>query len=216
MTAAALRLAILISGRGSNMAAIAAACGKGLHAQVVSVIADRAAAPGLALAQARGIATSTVVAKDFTDRTQFESRLVAEIDAARPDLVVLAGFMRILGAPFVAHYAGRMLNVHPSLLPKHKGLNTHQRVLDAGDAWHGCSVHYVTEDLDGGPVVAQGRLRLRAGEDSDALSARVQSLEHILYPRVIGWIAQGRLAWHDGTPWFDGAPLAAPVTEDFT
>lgn len=215
MTAAPLRLSILISGRGSNMAAIAAACSAGLHAQIVSVIADRAAAPGLALAQARGIATSTVVAKEFADRTQFEARLAVEIDASRPDLVVLAGFMRILGAPFVARYAGRMLNVHPSLLPNHKGLHTHQRVLDAGDGWHGCSIHYVTDDLDGGPVVAQGRLRVQPGEDEAALSARVQRIEHILYPRVVGWIAQERLAWHDGTPWFDGAPLAAPVMEDF-
>lgn len=215
MTAAPLRLSILISGRGSNMAAIAAACGKTLDAQIVSVIADRASAGGLELARDLGIAASAIVAKDFSDRAQFESRLAAGIDAGRPDLVVLAGFMRILGSPFVAHYAGRLLNIHPSLLPLHKGLHTHRRVLDAGDDWHGCSVHYVTEDLDGGPVVAQGRFRVRTGEEAEALSARVQSIEHILYPRVIGWIAQGRLAWHDGTPWFDGAPLAAPVMEDF-
>lgn len=215
MTAAPLRLAILISGRGSNMAAIAAACDERLGAEVVAVIADRASAGGLELAKRRGIATSVVVAKDYTDRAQFESQLAAAIDASRPDLVILAGFMRILGAPFVARYAGRLLNIHPSLLPDYKGLNTHARVLEARESWHGCSVHYVTEDLDGGPVVARGRLRVRPGDDPDSLSAGVQSIEHILYPRVIGWIAQGRLAWHDGIPWFDGAPLTAPVTEDF-
>src|SRR5690606_8650213 len=126
-------------------------------------------------------------------RPEFETALAARLDECRPDLVVLAGFMRILGDAFVARYRGRMLNIHPSLLPKYKGLHTHRRALAAGDPMHGCSVHFVTEELDGGPVVLQGRLRVASGEDEEQPSAPIQAMEHILYPRTIGSSAGGRL-----------------------
>mgnify|MGYP001025845201 CR=1 FL=1 len=213
---APLRLAILISGRGSNMLAIARACAAGaIDAQVAGVIADRADAAGLAAARGLGLEAFALPARDFASRAAFEAALGTRLDALRPELVILAGFMRILGAGFVARYPGRMLNIHPSLLPAYRGLHTHRRVLEAGERLHGCSVHYVTEELDGGPVVLQGRLTVRADEDEQALSARVQAIEHNLYPRAIGWIATGRLAWRDERAWLDGRPLAAPIVEDF-
>ena len=216
MSAAPLSLAILISGRGSNMAAIARSCAAHeIHATIACVGSDRVGAPGLDIARALGIDAFSLAPAAFDARAAWEEALVERLDAARPQLVVLAGFMRILGSGFVAHYRGRMLNIHPSLLPHYKGLHTHRRVLEAGDTHHGCSVHFVTEELDGGPVVAQGRVPVFADDDEQGPSARVQAVEHILYPRTIGWIASGRLAWRDGAPWFDGRPLAAPVVEDF-
>jgi len=211
-----LRLAILISGRGSNMAAIARACASGaIAARVVGVATDRAEAPGLAAARELGLDSFALPSRDFAVRADYDAALAARLDVLQPDLVILAGFMRILGDAFVAHYRGRMLNIHPSLLPKYTGLHTHRRVLEAGDRAHGCSVHYVTEELDGGPVVLQGRIRVRAGDDERSLSARVQAIEHIVYPRVIGWIAAGRLAWRDARVWMDGRALADPIVEDF-
>ncbi|MGD9597668.1 MAG: phosphoribosylglycinamide formyltransferase [Steroidobacteraceae bacterium] len=211
-----MSLAILISGRGSNMAAIARSCAAHeIRATVACVASDRVGAPGLDIARALGIDAFSLSPAAFDARAAWERALAERLDAARPALVVLAGFMRILGSGFVTHYRGRMLNIHPSLLPHYKGLHTHRRVLEAGEARHGCSVHYVTEELDGGPVVAQGRVPVLAGDDEQVLSARVQAVEHILYPRTIGWIASGRLAWRDDAPWFDGRPLTAPVVEDF-
>ncbi|HNR22708.1 MAG TPA: phosphoribosylglycinamide formyltransferase [Steroidobacteraceae bacterium] len=211
-----LRLAILISGRGSNMAAIARACAtRTINARVACVGTDRADAAGLDTARALGIDAFAVLPAAYASRPEFETALAARLDECRPDLVVLAGFMRILGDAFVARYRGRMLNIHPSLLPKYKGLHTHRRALAAGDPMHGCSVHFVTEELDGGPVVLQGRLRVAPGEDEQRLSARVQALEHIVYPRAIGWIAAGRLAWRDDRVWLDDKLLTAPITEDF-
>jgi phosphoribosylglycinamide formyltransferase-1 len=128
--------------------------------------------------------------------------------------VALAGFMRILDGRFVRRWQGRLLNIHPSLLPAWRGLHTHDRVLAAGERLHGCTVHFVTEELDAGPAVIQGRLAVRPGEDATALSARVQQLEHIIYPRALGWLAAGRLAWRDGSPWLDGRPLHSPVIEE--
>ncbi|MGB6485662.1 MAG: formyltransferase family protein, partial [Steroidobacteraceae bacterium] len=141
--------------------------------------------------------------------------LDAVLPAAQPDLIVLAGFMHILSQEFVEARAGRILHIHPSLLPKYRGLHTHRRVLEAGDRVHGASVHFVTAELDGGPLVLQSRVAVRAGDTEDTLSARVQATEHIIYPRVIGWLADGRLAWRDDQPWLDGKPLATPVLEDF-
>lgn len=209
-----LRLAVLISGRGSNLLAIDRACRTGrLHATIVLVASDRGA-PGLEVAAARGLQTAQIDAAGFTSRPAHDEAMRRAIDAARPDCVALAGYMRILGDAFVAHYAGRMLNIHPSLLPRYKGLHTHRRVLEAGDAWHGASVHYVTAELDGGPVVLQGRVPVLAGDNEARLSARVQACEHIIYPRVLQWIATGRLVYRDG-PWLDGQPLRAPLVEDF-
>ena len=211
-----LRLAILISGRGSNMAAIARACAEGrINAHVGLVLSERAGVAGLDTARALRIETRTVAWPGATERERFERDLDAALAAVQPDVIVLAGFMRILSERFVGSRAGRILNIHPSLLPNYRGLHTHRRVLEAGDRVHGASVHFVTAELDGGPVILQSRVAVRPGDAEDALSARVQATEHIIYPRVIGWLADGRLAWREGRPWLDGKPLAAPVVEDF-
>jgi phosphoribosylglycinamide formyltransferase-1 len=212
-----MRLAVLISGAGSNMVAIAEACRSGkINASVALVISDVPSAGGLARAQALDIATAVVDRNAFRadgkpDRAAFEAALGAVVDASMADLVVLAGFMRVLSSSFVARYEGRMLNIHPSLLPLHKGLDTHARVLAAGDTQHGVSVHFVTPELDGGPVIAQAAVPVLPGDDAAALSARVHAREHILYPMVIEWLTQGRLQWNHGAPALDGKPLAAPV-----
>jgi phosphoribosylglycinamide formyltransferase-1 len=214
--AAPLRLVVLISGRGSNMLALARACRAGeIAAQLVAVIADRAAAGGLAAAHGLGIATATVDRRSG-EGAAFELELRALLDAQRPDAVALAGFMRVLSGDFVAAYLGRMLNIHPSLLPRYRGLHTHRRVLEAGDAMHGASVHFVTPELDAGPVVLQSRVPVRHGDTEATLAARVLASEHVIYPRALGWLAQRRLAWRDGVPWFDGRPLRAPLVEDFS
>ena len=208
MTAARppLRLAVLISGRGSNMAAIARACEQGrIGARITRVISDEPGASGLLRAREMGLETCVVDLKSFrssrgTDRSAFESALARAIDDAAPDLVVLAGFMRILSPQFVRLYEGRMLNIHPSLLPAYKGLHTHERVLAAGEREHGASVHFVTAELDGGPVVLQGRVPVLPGDNADRLSARVNELEWTLYPTVIGWIADGSLRWSASGP----------------
>jgi phosphoribosylglycinamide formyltransferase-1 len=211
------RLAILISGHGSNMIAIAEACCDGrIPADVAIVIADNTAAGGIARAQAMGLATQVVDRRSFmrngkADREAFESALAAAIDVHHPDFVILAGFMRVLSASFVDRYAGRMLNIHPSLLPRHKGLDTHARALAAGDAEHGASVHFVTAELDGGPLLAHGMVPVSPGDDVVSLSGRVHAVEHKLYPMVIEWLASGRLEWNGGSPALDGAPLRAPV-----
>jgi phosphoribosylglycinamide formyltransferase 1 len=211
-----LRLAILISGRGSNMAAIAHACAEGrIDARVTLVVSDRAGVAGLGTARALGLDAVTIPWRGATERPAFERDLDAALAAASPDVIVLAGFMRILSQDFVAARAGRILNIHPSLLPDYRGLHTHRRVLEAGEAAHGASVHFVTAELDGGPVILQSRVAVRPEDTEDALSARVQATEHTIYPRVIGWLADGRLAWRDDRPWLDGEPLDAPVVEDF-
>jgi phosphoribosylglycinamide formyltransferase 1 len=209
------RLAILLSGRGSNMEAIARACAAGtIDAQVGLVLSDRAAAPGLERARALGLPAAAVPRDAFADRESFEAALRREIDAVDPGLVVLAGFMRVLGNAFVDAYAGRLLNVHPSLLPRHKGLATHQKVLAAGEREHGASVHFVTAELDGGPVVLQGRVPVHPDDDVAALSARVQRCEHRIYPKVVQWFASGRLHCGARGVELDGRSLAAPIVED--
>jgi phosphoribosylglycinamide formyltransferase-1 len=210
-----LPVAVVISGRGSNMEAIARAAQLGdSRYRVVRVIADRPQAGGLARAAALGLPTAVVPVKSFADRADFESALHAEILASGAELVALAGFMRILSPQFVGLLEGRLLNIHPSLLPKYKGLDTHARVLAARDTHHGASVHFVTPELDGGPVVMQGRLEVRAGDTVESISARVHALEHIIYPHVCSLISAGRVAWHDGKVCFDGKPLATPLIEE--
>ena len=212
-----LRLAVLVSGRGSNLAAIAARCEDGsLPATIVQVLSDRTDAGALAWCGSRGIAARAIAADTFRtggniDRDAFETALMQAIDASGAHLVVLAGFMRVLSARFVAHYSGRLLNIHPSLLPRHKGLHTHERALAAADGEHGASVHFVSAELDGGPVVLQARLPVQADDTADTLAARVLTLEHLLYPQVISWFASGRLCWRQDRPWFDGAALTAPL-----
>jgi phosphoribosylglycinamide formyltransferase 1 len=211
-----LSLAILISGRGSNMAAMARACSDpAFGARVACVVSDRETAPGVALARALALATHVVPYRAFTDRDAFELTLRSVLRDHGASLVILAGFMRILTPAFVSDWTGRMLNVHPALLPKYKGLNTHRRVLEAGDSVHGASVHFVVPELDSGPVILQGRVAVRTGESESQLSARVQACEHIIYPRVVGWIAAGRLAWAASGPRLDGRPLHTPIVEDF-
>jgi phosphoribosylglycinamide formyltransferase-1 len=197
------------------MVAIAKACAeRRIGAQMAIVIADRADAKGLSLAQEMGIPAQVVPWPGAAQRESFEQALHECIDAHHPDLVILAGFMRVLSAPFVERYSGRMLNIHPSLLPKHVGLHTHRRVLEAGDRQHGASVHFVTAELDSGPVVLQARVPVHADDTETSLAARVQVSEHLIYPRVIGWIAEGRLAWSGGQPIFDGTRLEQPFIED--
>jgi len=215
MSAGRLSVAALISGQGSNMAAIAGACTRGaIAADIVCVIADRIEAPGIAVAQGLGLATQIIAADQFADRSGFESALAGAIDGCNAELIVLAGFMRILSASFVHRYAGRLLNIHPSLLPKYKGLHTHRRVLQAGEREHGVSVHFVTPELDGGPVICQARVAVMPGDTESRLAARVLAQEHRIYPMVVGLIAAGRLQLKAGGILFDGRALAAPLGAD--
>ncbi|MGH8253406.1 MAG: phosphoribosylglycinamide formyltransferase [Steroidobacteraceae bacterium] len=210
--ASPLAVAVLVSGRGSNMAAIARSCANGdINARIVRVIADRPSAAGIELAQELGLKASVVPARQFADRSAFEAALQSEIEASGARLVVLAGFMRILSEEFAARHAGAMLNIHPSLLPNFTGLHTHERVLAAGESEHGASVHFVTATLDGGPLLRQVRVPVLPGDTPESLSARVQAAEHIIYPEVIRWIADGRLQLIDGMPRLDGRPLLQPV-----
>lgn len=211
-----LKLAILISGRGSNMEAVAKACRDGrIAAAVAVVISDRDGAGGLAVARELGIETAVVSWKSFADRAAFERGLIEQIEAHRAEVVVLAGFMRVLSPEFTSRYEGRVINIHPALLPKHRGLHTHARVLEAGDNEHGASVHFATAELDGGPVVLQSRIAVRPNETENDLAARVLKTEHLILPKVIGWLADKRLTWRDGKGWLDGHPLDTPVVEDF-
>ena len=212
MTARPLRLAVLISGRGSNLEAILHACAAGrLPARVVQVISNRPVAGGLALAAAAGVPAMVIDHRQFPDRPAFEQALAAQLAAVPCDLVVLAGFMRVLTADFVARHGGRLINIHPSLLPDFPGLDTHARALAAGVAEHGASVHFVTAAVDGGPLIAQISVPVRAGDTADTLAARVLAAEHRLYPTVLAWYAQGLLALAGERVQFDGLPLAAPV-----
>lgn len=209
---ARLPIAILISGRGSNMRVIAEQAAKGaLKADVRVVVSDQPAAGGLAIAQAMNIPTAVLEPRKFSDRASFDRALVELLQGYAPELIVLAGFMRILTPDFIGAYAGRILNIHPSLLPKFRGLHTHRRVLEAGDAEHGVSVHFVTEELDGGPVILQSRITVTPADTEDTLSARVQQCEHRIYPQVVDWYAQGRLAFRDRHAWLDGKRIEEPL-----
>ncbi|MBU1192163.1 MAG: phosphoribosylglycinamide formyltransferase [Gammaproteobacteria bacterium] len=208
-----LPIVILISGRGSNMQAILEQAAQGeLGVDIRAVISNRPDAEGLQTAAAAGITTAIVDHRDYADREQYDQALRVAIDSYQPALVVLAGFMRILTPAFVQHYQGRLINIHPSLLPAFRGLNTHQRALDAGVSEHGASVHYVTEELDGGPVVAQFRVPVLDDDTAASLGARVLKIEHHLYPTVIGWIATGRLRYRNGMAYLDDQPLLTPVS----
>jgi phosphoribosylglycinamide formyltransferase 1 len=210
-----LETAILISGRGSNMMAIARECLSGrIAARVAVVISDRADAPGLASARELGLETA-VLPQAEPAGAGAERTLATILEAHRPDVIALAGFMRILSGSFVARYLGRMFNIHPSLLPAYRGLHTHARVLEAHDSVHGASVHFVTAELDAGPVVLQSKVAVMPGDTEATLSARVQATEHIIYPRVLGWFAERRLVWRDGAAWLDGRRLDIPIVEDF-
>lgn len=205
------RLVVLISGSGSNLQAIIDAITAGrVHATIAAVISNRHGVRGLERARLAGIETAVVDHRQFATREAFDAALRDAIDRHRPGLVVLAGFMRILTTPFVDHYRGRMLNIHPSLLPQFRGLDTHTRALAAGVAEHGASVHFVTSELDGGPVVAQACVPVQRGDSAAQLAARVLQHEHRLYPLVIDWFARGRLQLRNGKVYLDGRALEAP------
>ena len=215
-----LRLAILISGAGSNMVAIARACSEGrIPATVAVVVSDKPDAGGIRRARDLGLAVAVVDATTFRrdgrlDRAAFEAALDEQIRARGAEAVVLAGFMRVLSGDFVARYPGRMLNIHPSLLPRHPGLDTHARALAAGDHEHGVTVHFVTAELDGGPAVIQSAVPVLPADDVASLSARVHAAEHIIFPMAIQWLASGRLQWNGGRPTLDGKALDAPVRHE--
>jgi len=214
MSDAAVRLPIvvLISGTGSNLRAIAARAAAGtLPVEIRAVVSDKPESKGLAWAAAQRIATVALPARDYPDRAAFDRALADTVAGFAPGLVVLAGFMRILGDEFVDRFAGRLVNIHPSLLPKYRGLHTHRRALEAGDREHGASVHFVTRELDGGPVVLQARVPVRDGDDESTLAAKVLAEEHLIYPECIGWFAEGRLRMHDGAAYLDGRRLDTPV-----
>lgn len=192
-------IVILISGRGSNMEAIVRACAdEGWPAQVAAVISNRADAQGLAFARERGLATAVLDHKRFASREAFDAELARVIDGFAPDVVVLAGFMRILTDGFVERYAGRMVNVHPSLLPAFTGLNTHRRAIEAGCKLAGATVHFVTPTLDFGPIIAQAVVPVLADDTPEALEARVLEREHLMYPRAVGWLVHGELSVAEG------------------
>jgi len=201
---------VLLSGTGSNLQALIDNVRTGENpARIAAVISNRADAYGLQRARDAGIETRALDHKAFEGREAFDAALIELIDAFNPQLVVLAGFMRILSADFVRHYQGRLLNIHPSLLPRYKGLHTHQRALEAGDREHGCSVHFVTEELDGGPLVVQAVVTVESDDTASSLAQRVHTQEHRIYPLAVRWFAEGRLVLGEQGALLDGQLLAA-------
>ncbi len=193
-----MNIVVVISGNGSNLQAIIDAQQAGqLKSNISGVVSNRPNAFGLERAQKAGIPTSIVDHTDFSDRESFEQSYIEAIDAYQPDWVILAGFMRILTPLFVRHYKGRMLNIHPSLLPKYPGLHTHQSAIDAGDSEHGASIHFVTEELDDGPAFLQGVVPILENDTAESLAQRVHQIEHIIYPEAIRWCEEGRLQWQE-------------------
>lgn len=206
---------VLVSGDGSNLQAIIDEARRGaLGVTLAGVVSDRPGVRALDRARQAGIPATVVDYSAAGSRASFGAELAAALAALRPDIVVLAGFMRILPDALVAAYQGRMLNVHPSLLPKYPGLDTYRRALAAGDPSHGSTVHFVIPELDAGPTIIQYRVPIRAGDTVDSLKARIQRGEHEVYPRAIAWLAAGRVALRDGATWLDGMPLASPVLVD--
>lgn len=216
MSKSLCKTAVLISGSGSNLQAFIDKAAQGeIDLDLRVVFSNKPDAFGLTRAEAAGIATECLEHRNYADREAFDRAVADVLDAYQPDLIVLAGFMRILSPWFVQHYAGRILNIHPALLPAYPGLDTHQRVLDAGEEWHGSTVHFVTEDLDSGPRILQGRLAVDSGETADELFARVQFIEHQIYPEAAHWFASGRLDVRDGVARLDGGLLDEPVVSNY-
>lgn len=206
-----LPIVVLISGTGSNLQAIIdAIAAKKINAEIRAVISNRAGVAGLQRARDAGIATHVIEHKQFPDRNAFDAALRDCIDQYQPQLVILAGFMRILGDEFVRHYPGRMLNIHPSLLPEFPGLDTHQRVLAAGHTQHGASVHFVTPELDGGPLLVQAVVPVQPDDTAESLQQKIHQQEHIIYPLAIGWIAEGRVHYENNQIFLDGKRLEKP------
>ena len=202
------RVVVLISGNGSNLQALLSQQQLDqLGGEIVAVISNKADAYGLTRAKAAGISSEVIANADFANRATFDQALMAAIDRHQPNLVVLAGFMRILTSDFVNHYQNRLLNIHPSLLPSYPGLDTHAKAIANNDENHGCSVHFVTEEVDGGPVVLQARVPVFADDTPDSLAERVQVQEHAIYPLVVRWFNEGRLVMQQGAAFLDGALL---------
>lgn len=208
-----VRVVVLISGTGRNLQALIDTQASGhLGADIVHVVSNRPGAPGLERAAAAGIPTTVIDHRHYPSREAFDAALGEVVGACRPDVVALAGFMRILTSDFIRRFSGRLLNIHPSLLPKYRGLHTHRRALEAGDAQHGASIHFVTEELDGGPVVLQGRITVGSTDTPETLARRVmEEIELHIYPLAVRWMADGRLQLRDGSAWMDGDPLDQPL-----
>jgi phosphoribosylglycinamide formyltransferase-1 len=205
-----IRTVVLISGSGSNLQALIDACSySDFPAEIVAVISNRPEALGLNRAQQHGIPTAVLDHRPFATREAFDAELQRLIDRYAPDLVVLAGFMRILTPALVSHYLGRMLNIHPSLLPLYPGLHTHRRALEAGDGEHGATVHFVTPELDGGPPVIQASVPVEAGDTEEMLAKRVLAREHMIYPLAVRWFAEGKLVLREGKAFFEERPIPA-------
>ncbi len=205
-----MRFVVLISGNGSNLQALIDACASGrIKGQLVGVLSNKAEAYGLVRAKQAGIPTQVLSNADFASREAYDAALIAALQCWQPDLLVMAGFMRILTPAFVQHFAGRMLNIHPSLLPKYQGVKTHARAIAAGDSEHGASVHFVTEELDGGPVVLQAKVPIFEDDSVDELAERVLTQEHQIYPLVINWFCLGRLKMENNQAWLDNHCLPA-------
>lgn len=202
-----LPIVVLISGSGSNLQALIDASQTDLPASIEAVISNKPDAYGLERARQAGITTEVLEYRGFDSREAYDAALQGLIDSHQPKLVVLAGFMRILSEGFVRHYTGRMINIHPSLLPRHRGLNTHARAIEAGDQEHGATVHFVTPELDAGPIILQARVPVEASDSPESLAARVLREEHRIYPQAVRWIAEGRVKLVDGQAQLDGKAI---------
>ena len=212
----ACRTVILISGSGTNLQSFIDKVAAGeLDLDLRLVFSNRPDAFGVERAKKAGVPTACIEHGDFEDRESFDRAVAAVLDECDPELIVLAGFMRILSPWFVQHYEGKVINIHPALLPKYPGLNTHQRALDAGDEWHGSTVHFVTEELDGGPRILAGRLRVDPNETADELMHRAQTIEHQVYPEAAGLVGSGRVVFRDGQAWIDGKLADEPIVRTF-
>jgi len=210
-----LKLVVLISGNGSNLGAVIKEIQQGeLNAEIVEVISNRPDAYGLTRAQEASIPTSVLDHNEFASREEFDQALINLIDNHKPDLIVLAGFMRILSDAFVEHYMGKLINIHPSLLPKYQGLNTHQRVLEAGEKEHGATVHYVIPELDSGPAILQSSTPVLQDDDVNSLKERIHRIEHQIYPEAIRRIASGQVTFRNGVVYYDNAQIS-PEQQQF-
>ncbi|ATZ67815.1 phosphoribosylglycinamide formyltransferase [Acinetobacter haemolyticus] len=203
-----MRIAVLVSGNGSNLQALIDA---NLSGQIIGVLSNKADAYALQRAKDANIATAVISHKDFPTRESFDEAMHQQLIAWRVDLVILAGFMRILTPNFVSKWQGKMLNIHPSLLPFYKGVNTHQRVLNTGDRLHGCTVHFVTAELDAGQSIAQSAIQVSLNDTVEILAQRVHQLEHFIYPQVVQWFCTGQLTWKNGQAYFNQKPLTQPI-----
>ena len=207
-----MRIAVLVSGNGSNLQAlIDAQLGKQLSGQIIGVLSNKANAYALQRAEKANIATAVISHKDYPNREGFDDAMHQQLLAWEIDLVILAGFMRILTPNFVSQWQGKMLNIHPSLLPYYKGINTHQRVLNTGDRLHGCTVHFVSTELDAGQSIAQFAIAVAPHDNAETLAKRVHKLEHVLYPQVLQWFCNGQLTWQHGQAYFNQKPLEQPI-----